>query len=284
MAMSGDSYSAVQVIMSEGDVWIEQRRFTLRTLRDFGFGKVGMEEMINEEVAHFNEEIRKAEGEPFDFINKFNLPILNALWRMLVGERFEYDDPRLISIIKRMTEWLKRSANPGQILVLCYPWLVKLFPKFMERDVTLEVIHEVINMMKSSIKEHEETLDPNEPRDFIDKVIPREPLAYIDDFFKVLIEISRTTDPTSSYYKDTGLENLANTLFDLFLAGSETTSTTLTWAVLYMARYPEVQRKVQDELDRTVGREQGDLSEGQSEPPLHRGRGDGSAEMCQHHS
>ena len=44
-----------------------------------------------------------------------------------------------------------------------------------------------------------------------------------------------------------------HTLMDVFLAGSETTSTTLTWAVLYMARYPEVQAKVQEELDMVVG-------------------------------
>ena len=43
------------------------------------------------------------------------------------------------------------------------------------------------------------------------------------------------------------------TLFDLFLAGSETTSTTLNWAVLYMVRYPEIQAKVQEELDTVVG-------------------------------
>ena len=43
------------------------------------------------------------------------------------------------------------------------------------------------------------------------------------------------------------------TLFDLFLAGSETTSTTLTWAVLYMVRYPGVQVGVQRELARVVG-------------------------------
>ena len=51
----------------------------------------------------------------------------------------------------------------------------------------------------------------------------------------------------------TGLDNLKVTLFDLFLAGSETTSTTLTWAVLYMVRYPRVQARVQEELDTVVG-------------------------------
>ena len=42
-------------------------------------------------------------------------------------------------------------------------------------------------------------------------------------------------------------------LVDLFLAGTETTSTTLAWAVLYMVREQEVQKKVQEELDRVVG-------------------------------
>ena len=67
------------VLISEGRTWVEQRKFALR---DFGFGKSSMEEMIREEVQLFTEEIRRSEGEPFDFINKFNLPILNALWNV----------------------------------------------------------------------------------------------------------------------------------------------------------------------------------------------------------
>merc|ERR1711997_1135805 len=75
------------VILSEGKTWVEQRRFALRTLRDFGFGKQGMEELIEEEVELFKALILKNGEESFDFINKLNLPILNALWRLTVGER-----------------------------------------------------------------------------------------------------------------------------------------------------------------------------------------------------
>merc|ERR1719273_2783293 len=94
--------------------------------------------------------------------------------------------------------------------------------------------------MKESIEEHENTLDVNDPRDFIDKF---------------LIEVTKTTNPDSSFYGENGRVNLANTLFDLFLAGSETTSTTLTWAMLYMARYPDVQERVQKDLDSIVDTE-----------------------------
>merc|ERR550525_2117806 len=97
-----------------------------------------------------------------------------------------------------------------------------------------------MNLMTESIKQHQDTLDVNDPRDFTDKM---------------LIEINNTTDKSSSFYGEVGIDNLRNTLFDLFLAGSETTSTTLTWAALYLVRYPEVQSRVQEELDQVVGQD-----------------------------
>lgn len=40
---------------------------------------------------------------------------------------------------------------------------------------------------------------------------------------------------------------------DFYLAGMETTTTTLRWAMLYMAKYPEVQDKLRAEIAREVG-------------------------------
>ena len=41
---------------------------------------------------------------------------------------------------------------------------------------------------------------------------------------------------------------------DFILAGAETTSTTLKWALLWMALYPDVQWRVQRELDDLAGK------------------------------
>lgn len=227
------------VILSEGKTWVEQRRFALRTLRDFGFGKQGMEEMIQDEVEMFKILISQNGSEPFDFINQLNLPILNALWRVTVGERFEYDNPRLLSIVHRLTETFKRFAKPENVLVFAFPWITKIYPKFMDRDQTKKTNHDMMDLMAESVANHQATLDINSPRDFTDAM---------------LIEIQNTTDKDSSFYGDFGIENLKNVLFDLFLAGSETTSTTLTWAALYMVRYPKVQARVQAELETVVGK------------------------------
>ncbi|KAB7501036.1 Cytochrome P450 2L1 [Armadillidium nasatum] len=41
-------------------------------------------------------------------------------------------------------------------------------------------------------------------------------------------------------------------VYDFFLGGSETTSSTLRWFFLYMARYQEIQKKVQKEIDENI--------------------------------
>ncbi len=39
------------IIFSSGRTWLEQRRFTMHALRDLGFGKGTMEDIIQEEVS-----------------------------------------------------------------------------------------------------------------------------------------------------------------------------------------------------------------------------------------
>ncbi|KAM6182342.1 steroid 21-hydroxylase [Erethizon dorsatum] len=42
-------------------------------------------------------------------------------------------------------------------------------------------------------------------------------------------------------------------MVDLFIGGTETTATTLSWAVAFLLHHPEIQRRLQDELDLELG-------------------------------
>ena len=44
-------------------------------------------------------------------------------------------------------------------------------------------------------------------------------------------------------------------LLDLMFAGAETTSTVMNWSMLLLIKYPDVQKRVQEELDSVCGTE-----------------------------
>ncbi|XP_025033240.1 cytochrome P450 2K6-like, partial [Python bivittatus] len=56
-------------------------------------------------------------------------------------------------------------------------------------------------------------------------------------------------DPNSTYNED----NLAQCVFDLFTAGTDTTFATLIWALLLLANHPQIQEKVQKEIEDVFG-------------------------------
>jgi len=48
--------------------------------------------------------------------------------------------------------------------------------------------------------------------------------------------------------------NAAMTMMHLYGAGTESTSTALRWAILYMCAYPKMQVKVHEEIDSVLGK------------------------------
>ena len=55
------------IITTDGQVWIEQRRFALKHLKDFGFGKVGLHGVIQDEVEDLVKLLSKVENQDFRY-------------------------------------------------------------------------------------------------------------------------------------------------------------------------------------------------------------------------
>ena len=63
------------------------------------------------------------------------------------------------------------------------------------------------------------------------------------------------SEKLKSNYKSFSFDHLSSIVQDLFLAGTETMSLTLNWAIIYAAYYPELQKEISDEIDKVLGSE-----------------------------
>ena len=85
--------------MSYGKVWTDNRRFTLRTLRDFGFGKRSMENIIMEEVRELVDHMKQMTGKAMPTARSFNLAVFNVIWSIVAGQRYSLDDEELSRLV-----------------------------------------------------------------------------------------------------------------------------------------------------------------------------------------
>ncbi|XP_042555551.1 cytochrome P450 2J2-like [Dipodomys spectabilis] len=65
-----------------------------------------------------------------------------------------------------------------------------------------------------------------------------------------LAQITKASDDPISTFNE---ENLIQVVIDLFLGGTDTTATTLHWALIYMVHHRNIQERVQQELDAVLG-------------------------------
>ncbi|XP_061893175.1 cytochrome P450 2K1-like isoform X2 [Entelurus aequoreus] len=222
------------IVFSNGDGWKEMRRFTLMTLRDFGMGKRLSEEKITEECHYLIEEFEKHEGKAFDNTTIITYAVSNIISAILFGKRFDFKDPVLRYMVEHDKEIIRLVASVSLLIYNVFP---KLGPWLKNwRDLTKNV-EDFKQHLLHIINKQRDTFNPDICRCFVDAFCTR----------KLSLEES---DAQRVHYHD---ENLTNSMMDLFGAGTDTSANTLRWSLLLMAKYPQIQDRVQEELSRVVG-------------------------------
>ncbi|XP_046656380.1 methyl farnesoate epoxidase-like [Daphnia pulicaria] len=224
-----------------GQFWQEQRRFTMRHLRDLGFGKTSIEDQMMGEVGDLIKDIENKsqldKDRVVDLKGIFQVSVVNILWAIIAGERFRRDDPKFQELLTA-NEQVFRAGDPvrGNIpvpaFILKHSRLVREFI-----GVKSEMTEPIKKFIQSTIDDHQlSNRSVDEARDFID--------FYLNEMKKQKAENPFTTFTNNQ---------LVATITDLFGAGAESTSGSIGFAMIHLIRNQEVQRKMQAELDQVCG-------------------------------
>lgn len=221
------------VIFSSGETWLNNRRFTLFQLKNFGMGKSKIDQCITRQVEAFvNEVLMESCNQAVSVDKSLNIAIVNILWELISSEKFSLNDSRITDCMNRFNGF---SEQFGTFFALCVmlPQSIPVW-KFLPSCKHAENYFRSIlkDLFYGTIQTHEEAIkNKSEPDD------------YIDAF---LLEQDKNPEHFSR-------DNLMRTLTDLFIAGNDTTSAAIRWAFCFMCTFPETQLKMQEEIDRAVG-------------------------------
>uniref|UniRef100_A0A2K6K8W7 Cytochrome P450 family 2 subfamily C member 76 n=1 Tax=Rhinopithecus bieti TaxID=61621 RepID=A0A2K6K8W7_RHIBE len=164
----------------------------------------------------------------------------NVISTIIFQNRFDYSDQKFLTLMN--SPWIQVRSGFLLNLYNAFPFLWVLpgshnvFKNYaIQRSFILE-----------KVKEHQESLDMNNPQDFI-------------DYFLIKMEKTQHSEFT--------MDNLIATIWDLLTAGTETTSTTMRYGLLLLLKHPEISAKVREEIDHVVGKNQSPYMQDRSRLP-----------------
>ncbi|XP_038063977.1 cytochrome P450 2J6-like [Patiria miniata] len=233
------------VVSASGELMIELRRFCLTVLRSFGVGKTSFEEKIGTEAEELMKEMSSFDGKPFNPKRLLSNAVSNVICSVIFGKRYEYTDQKFQNLLDLISRNIKLLGAGGVFFFI--PGLRYLpFGKFKQM---ISNIQESEKFVVDIIEAHRAEFDPENLKDFVD-VYLKESQQNLNN------EPGAPTSKSSSSAARSHLNdsNFVGTIRNLFIAGSETTATTLQWCLLYMMMFPEIQHRVQAEIDAVVGR------------------------------
>ena len=152
--------------------------------------------------------------------NDFNIPIINVLWQMVANRRFSAAKSEDVELIEGVSFMFENGRKRDLVPAFVQNLIPAALNEYTHTGKRIKVMAGIRRHLVKEVEEHAADLEPGNPKDFID--------VYL-----------------ASIGKDNGQDlnklDLTDCIWDFFMAGTETSSTTLKWIVLYLVLHQDVQ-------------------------------------------
>ena len=233
---TGEVYSQGKAItfVDYSRQWRLHRKIVVSAFKMYINGLLKDGAVINVEFDLLSKRIQSSNGQPHDITKEVRLAVMNVICALVFGARYELDDPEFSRFLK-MTSGLMTMVESGNVVDV-FPWL-RIFP-FKSIQTLKECCKERDEMIGKIYREHVEANRVQNPRDLTDVLL------------KAKKEAEEEDSSIKGFLTD---QNLILTMGEIFIAGMETTASTLLWALLYLIHNPNIQDMLHEELDQAIG-------------------------------
>ncbi|XP_068183708.1 steroid 17-alpha-hydroxylase/17,20 lyase [Antennarius striatus] len=220
--------------------WRFHRKIVHGALCMFGEGSASIEKIICAEAQSLCSVLSEAGagGLALDLSPELTRAVTNVICSLCFNSSYHRGDPEFEAMLSYSQGIVDTVAKDS--LVDIFPWL-QVFP-----NADLRLLKQCVSirdkLLQKEYDQHKADYSDHVQRDLLDALLRAKRSA----------ENNNTTEISG---ESVGLsdDHVLMTVGDIFGAGVETTTTVLKWAVTYLIHCPQIQRRIQDELDTKVG-------------------------------
>ncbi|XP_050395924.1 cytochrome P450 1A1 [Patella vulgata] len=228
MASFSDDYRNI-VFSDISPAWKYLRKIAHQGLRQYLSGSA-LEENLFETSSKTMNKFREENGKPINIYKYINLLVFNLLNGVCFNKSFEIDDKLFLELVESLNS-VNDDIGKGFLEDIIPPLRKYPTAKFKKIKKNFGVIETFI---AEEFAKHQELYSEGNMKDFTDFLIHGKKQAALED------------PEINSIVTD---RHLIQAVTDIFGAGVDTTRQTITWTILLLVTHPEIQKKVQDELD-----------------------------------
>ncbi|XP_053123286.1 cytochrome P450 2G1-like isoform X2 [Hemicordylus capensis] len=173
--------------------------------------------------------------------------ISNVICSIVFGDRFDYQDKQFLLLNNLITQRFRFAGSYLSTLYNIFPEIMGKMPGAHHKGY--QCSQQIISFIQERVRMQQATWDPCNPRN------------YIDCFLAKMEQEKQNQD------SEFCLENLVMSTFNLFFAGTETISTTLRYGLLILLKYPQIQDRLHEEIDRVIGQDRIPATEDRNKMP-----------------